>query len=195
MHNIVVTEGLVLVKRGAGEANTTVVLLTERLGLVRVAARSARFERSKLRYGLETLTTARFSMVRGRYEWRLTGVERPARALLSPGVAPARRAALGRVAKLLLRLIHGEESVPELYTLVHDGLSHLSRAVEQKDADSIECVLVLRILATLGYLPETPELAPFIEKDFFSLELSAEVERSRKVLIRAINESLFATGL
>lgn len=195
MHKIFVTEGIVLQKRGAGEANTVVALFTRELGLIRVSARSARFEKSKLRYGLETLTTARFSVVRGRYEWRLTGVERHARGPLAPSVSTARRAASGRIAKLILRLIHGEEPVPELYALIADGLSHLSRATHQKDADSIECVLVLRVLAKLGYLPETPEIAPFIEKDFFSMELSAEVERSRGLLIRTINESLFATGL
>jgi DNA repair protein RecO len=191
MHKIFVSEGIVLQKRGVGEANTLVALFTQELGLIRASARSARFEKSKLRYGLEMLTTGRFSLVRGRYEWKLTGIENSARNLMHT----QRRASLARIAKLLLRLIHGEEPVPELYLLVTDGLAYLSRAVSQKDADSIECVLVLRILASLGYLPQTAELAPFIEKDFFSMELSAEVERSRTLLIRTINESLFATGL
>jgi len=199
MHKIFVTSGLVLAKRGAGEANTSVALFTEELGLIRASARSARLSKSKLRYGLETLTQARFSLVRGRYEWKLTGVEAPSRALLvlsdSDTALTERRASLARITKLLLRLIHGEEPVPEFYALVLSGLAHLARAETQKDAESIECVLVLRILASLGYLPATPELAPFIERDFFSLELSAEVERSRKLLIRTINESLTATGL
>ena len=196
MHKIVATEGLVLQKRASGEANTTVALFTRELGLIRASARSARVEKSKLRYGLETLTRGRFSLVRGRYEWKLTGAEGASRELF---VGTARRASLARIAKLLLRLIHGEEPVPELYALVIDGLGHLARAENQKDADSIECVLVLRILASLGYLPATPELAPFIEGSladgFFSLELSAEVARSRSLLIRTINESLLATGL
>ncbi|MEI7719635.1 MAG: recombination protein O N-terminal domain-containing protein [bacterium] len=219
MHKIFVTEGLVLVKRGAGEANTTVALFTKELGLIRASARSARLAKSKLRYGLETLTQARFSLVRGRYEWKLVGVEGPERALLvlpknsenaeTEGAEQGsfthtqRRASLARITKLLLRLIHGEESVPELYALVTDGLTHLARAESQKDAESIECVLVLRVLANLGYLPQTTELAPFMPNPsagppvggFFSLELADEVARSRPFLIRTINESLTATGL
>ena len=46
------TEGLVLQKRGVGEANVSVVLLTRELGLVRATARSARREASKLPYRL-----------------------------------------------------------------------------------------------------------------------------------------------
>ncbi len=52
MHRIVVTQGLVLGKLGAGESNTLVSVFTEELGLIRVAARSARLEVSKLRFGL-----------------------------------------------------------------------------------------------------------------------------------------------
>ncbi len=61
-------------------------------------------------------------------------------------------------------------------------------------SDALETVLVLRILSHLGYLPETPTLAQFVEGDI-SLELSAKALQSRNMLIRTINESLSATGL
>ena len=186
MHQIHVTDGLVLGKRGLGEANTQVALLARELGLVRASARSARAEHSKLRFGLEPLTLARYSLVRGKNEWKLVGVEDIAR------LAPSRR--VGKVARLLLRLVSGEEPSAALFETVVEGLTALSR-IEEAHADSLECVLVLRILAHLGYLPHTPELAPFIEQDFFSLELSARIQASRAALIRAINESLSATGL
>jgi len=193
MHSIVSTDGLVLAKRGAGEANTLVAILTKDLGLVRASARSARVEQSKLRYGLETLTHGKFSLVRGRYEWKLVGTQDLSRSYL--GATAARRRAAGRIARLLLRLIHGEEPVEALYDTVAQGLECLARAATDADAESIECVLVLRVLAHLGYLPHTPQLAPFIEADFFSMELTAAVTRSRNLLIRTINESLSATGL
>ncbi|MDO8518492.1 MAG: DNA repair protein RecO [bacterium] len=193
MHKLFVTEGIVLQKRGAGEANTLATFLTAELGLVRASARSARVEHSKLRYGLEPLTSGRFSFVQGRREWRLVGAERVSREFLN---APAQRArALGRITRLLLRLVQGEEPLPELYKTVAEGFTYLPRAASDSDAENIECVLVLRILAHLGYLPQTPEITPFLERDFFSIELSAEVARSRALLIRAINESLGATGL
>ncbi len=188
MHKIFVSEAIVLGKRAAGEANTRVALLTRELGLLRASARSARLEKSKLRYGLEPLTRGRFSLVRGRNEWKLTGAEHLTK------LAGAHRARVGKVSHLLLRLIHGEEPVVELFDTVSEGLRALARA-QDTDAELLECVLVLRMLARLGYLPQRPELAPFLSADFFSLELSAEMRRSRATLVRAINESLSATGL
>lgn len=179
-------------KRGVGEANTLVSLLSDDLGLVRVSARSARLAKSKLRYGLEPLTSGRFSLVRGKFEWKLVGVQDLSRTHLAD--SPMRRRAVGRIARLLTRLIPGEESVPELYATVSEGLRYLAHS-DDEQAEHIECMLVLRILSHLGYLPQTAEIRPFLEQDFFSLELAAQAARSRSLLIRTINESLGATGL
>jgi len=193
MHQIHITNGLVLSKRGVGEANTLVSILTQHLGLIRAQARSTRVEKSKLRYGLEPLTYARFSFVRGKREWRLVGVGDA--TLGRVGGTVLRRQAAGRIAKLVLRLVQGEEPVAALFTVVSEGLDFLAQAETDADAQAIECVLVLRILAQLGYLPHTPELAPFIADQFFSLELAEAAARSRIMLVKAINESLQQTGL
>jgi len=193
MHRILVTDGIVLSKRTLGEAHTLVSVLTEGHGLLRAKATSTRAEASKLRYGTELMTRARFSFVQGKYEWKLTGVERISREFTSP--LSRNRVAAGRIAKLLLRLIRGEEQGGELFATVAEGLSLLSRAENENASASIECVLVLRILSHLGYLPHTPALAPFVEKDFSSAELALEAQASRAFLIRTINESLMQTGL
>jgi len=197
MHKLFVSEGLVLQKRGAGEANTLAAIFTEEFGLVRASARSARVERSKLRYGLETLTRARFSMVRGRYEWKLTGVQNVSHEFIARehSMGAERRQIFGRIMRLLLRLIHGEEPVPELYRTIMNGFSFLLNVETAAEAEAIECVLVLRILESLGYLPDTAALAPFTSTDIFSAELTASAIISRQILIRAINDSLSATGL
>jgi DNA repair protein RecO len=193
MYEVRVCEGVVLRKYGVGEANTLVSILTPDLGLVRATARSARVEHSKLRYGLEPLTRARYSFVRGKNEWKLTGVEHVSRSCAPKNTAQAQQA--GRVATLLMRLIPGEEVAPALFTSVVEGLEALARAPDLRAAQSVESVLVLKILYHLGYLPHTPELTGFIDADFFSLELAEEAARSRRLLMRAINESLSATGL
>ncbi len=185
MHSICITNGLVLRKRGVGEANTLVWLLTPQLGLVRASARSARVAQSKLRYGLEALTVGRYALVRGKYEWRLTGAEAKARLRATPAV--------GRVAALLLRLVNGEEPQPQMYQTVAEGFALLATA-KGAQADALETVLVLRILSHLGYLPHTEALAQFVEGDI-SVDLSAKALESRSLLVKAINESLSATGL
>ena len=56
-------------------------------------------------------------------------------------------------------------------------------------------LLVLRVLANLGYLPEDAALAPFLLDSRFSKELSEEAHAVRPYLVRTINESLSHTGL
>ena len=191
MYEKYITEGIVLGKRSVGEANTLVFILTRELGLVRAKATSSRREVSKLRYGLETLSRGRYTFVRGKAEWRLTGVDEVSRKLL--GATPAQSKRLGQVSRLLMRLVLGAEHTPELYKTVCGGFESLAHTEE--NADSVECVLVLRILAHLGYLPELPALAPFVEDDKFSPELALQASASRKLLIKLINNSLQATGL
>lgn len=192
MHTIFITDGLSLGKRAAGESNTSVCILTRDMGLVWASARSSRVMQSKLRYGLEPLTGGRFSFVRGKQGWRLVGVYGARRALSA--FLPA-RAASGRIGKLLSRLIRGEELSPALYGAISEGFALLCEATEREAAESIECVLVLRVLHLLGYLPKTPELAAFMNDDALSLAMAAEAAARRSALVKAINESLQATGL
>ena len=188
MYQKIATEGIVLRKRAVGEANLRVYILTHEAGLVVASARSARVAQSKLRYGLEPLTRARFCFVRGAHEWRVT--EAADATKLFARVEPARRVAAGRVVQLLLRLVYGQEVSPELYATVRQGFD----ALHTQDTASVEVVLVLRILAHLGYLPQTDALAPYVEGEF-DIELSAQALKDRSLLVRTINESLKATGL
>src|SRR3989344_2014258 len=134
MYDKHITEGLVLGKRSVGEANTLVFILTRELGLVRAKAVSARREASKLRYGLEPLSRGRYTFVRGKAEWRLTGVDEVSRDFL--GATPAQGKRLGQVSRLLLRLVLGAEHTPELYKTVCGGVESLAH-IEQK-AGSVE---------------------------------------------------------
>jgi DNA repair protein RecO len=193
MHPVCVSEGLVLGKRGVGESNTLIFLFTKEYGLLRISARSARKETSKLRYGLEPLTRGRYAFIRGKSEWKLTGVEAPSRALLAANASNRRR--LAKVATLLLRLIHGEEQSDALFETLRTGLERLSLSDVEDEAAALECVLVLRILAHLGYLPDREPLVPFLVSDLRSPELPRAAQAARRMLVRAINESLGATGL
>ena len=178
-------------KRPSGESSSSVMLLSRECGLIRASAKSARAERSKLRYGLETFTHARFSLVRGRYEWKITGVTGSSRFTFAE--TAAMRAA-GRISKLLLRLLQGEAPVPRAFEVALEGFNALMGATSADEIDATEIVTVLRLLAHLGYLPHSDALEPFVG-DGFSLELSARALASRGLLIKTINESLQATGL
>jgi DNA repair protein RecO len=193
MHPVVVTEGIVLLKRNVGEANTVISVLTETHGLIRAKAASTRAEKSKLRFGLEPLTLATFSFVEGRHEWKLVGVEGVAK--VGGNKAPKSRASLGRVIKLISRLVQGEERVPKLFEDTKIGLHSLAEASSEAELQSIECVLVLRILSDLGYLPQEEKLQPFLASVEYPQELTHKAHASRSYLIRMINDSLSHTGL
>ncbi len=196
MYHIYVTEGLVLSKRGVGEANVVLQVLTREHGLLRIAARSSRLLRSKQRYGLEVSTLARFSFVRGRNELRLTGVDRASRRVI--GASTEARAAFGRIAKLLLRLVHGPEPMRALYDTVLTGLELLCREPTDGKIETylsaLEGVLVLRLMAHLGYV--SPHLAyiNFIEAELDDA-LIEEAASKRTLLVRTINDSLVQSGL
>jgi hypothetical protein len=92
-------------------------------------------------------------------------------------------------------LLQGEESAPRLFEDVKAGLISLSFAADDEVLRSIECVLVLRILADLGYLPNESELQPFLGSSEFSPEVTLKAAKFRSYLIRTINDSLAQTGL
>jgi DNA repair protein RecO len=192
MYEVHIYDGVVLGKHTVREADLVVSVLTP-AGLLRAVARSARREDSKLRYGLGVFSRGRYSFVRGRHEWRLTGVSDVSRAYLA-APAPA-RAAVARIARLLLRLVAGTEPSAELFATVVEGFDALvSTEAPSSALPSLEAVLVLRILSRLGYLPHVEALAPFVEGEF-SIALSAKALEARALLVRTINESLRATGL
>ncbi|OGC88026.1 DNA repair protein RecO [Candidatus Adlerbacteria bacterium RIFOXYC1_FULL_48_26] len=193
MHDVISTRGIVLSKRTVGEANTLVSMLTEDLGVIRVSARSARLERSKLRYGLETLTQGTFSLVRGKYDWKLTGTQGLSRPFLHASIAQRKTA--GKVSRLLIRLIQGEEPVRDLFEVIVHGLLHISQETNEENLPYIEAILVLRIVAQLGYVEEKQELGVFLNTHTFSEALIEQAKKNRPLLIRSINTSLAETGL
>lgn len=220
MHDVVATRGIVLSKRTVGEANTLVSMLTEDLGVIRGSARSGRLERSKLRYGLEPLTFGTFSLVRGKYEWKITGTQEITSLFVKPpqdsvptpllagldsdrtvGTSASarlvveRRKVAGRISRLLLRLIQGEEPIKDLFDVVSRGLTYIAQTSDLEELAPVEWVLVLRILAQLGYVEEGKGFNVFLENDEFSPEIIEQAKNARVALIRAINTSLAETGL
>ncbi len=193
MYEVTTTDAVVLKKYNVGETNTLITLLSRDLGLLQAAARSTRVQQSKLRYRIEPFTKARFSLVRGKVQWRLTGIEDVQTSFLS--ATPAQYLAAGRISTLLMRLIQGqEEKVTQLYGAVEEGFASIFQS-PREDLGTIECVLVLRVLARLGYVPHAKELEPFVEHNLFPQDLTLEAMRLRPLLIRTINESLKVSGL
>lgn len=185
------SDGIVLLKQASGEASASALVLMEEFGLVRLRAQSARVMNAKMRYALEPMTLGHYSFVRGTQANRLVGASVECKLLNEERVEVRRTS--GQIARLLLRLLPGEESDPELFATVKGGFLFMAQC-DPKDSADVECMLVLTILSKLGYLSEDATLMRFAQNPL-SLELVQEMRDVRSRAVRAINQALLSSGL
>ena len=161
------TRALVLSVRDRIGADRMVRMYTEEAGMIDARAAGVREERSKMRYALQPFSSVRVTFVRGRREWRITGVE-PERNFFLETTERACRAGLVSLAKLLERFVRGEEESRPLYNLVNDAAHFLS---EETHEDALR-VLSLRMLHILGYVDAPAALVPLITAPNLATALS-----------------------
>lgn len=186
------TRGVIIARRAAGEGSVRVQLYTEALGLVSAVAKSAREERSKLRPYLLPGTFGTYSVVKGKAEWRVTGVV----GARTPYFACSRddqRISAERVVQLVRTFVHGEGADEALFAAVWEFLSVVP-TLSPDDTVIGEYVAALRILAALGYVAPTDETREFLSPEY-SAALLAHARAKRKGLVEIINHGLGASGL
>lgn len=177
------TTALVLARTPLAESAALVTLLTEEFGIVRARAEGLRKPGAKLAHALQTLDRCSVTLVRGKEAWRLSG------AVLEESwfrkLSRIERLRAGRVAGLLLRLVHGEANDPSLFILFTEFLEALPSLPEEAQ-DAAEIMTALRVLAVLGLdqgmLPQEGVYVP----------LSPE---ERRALVMRVNRGIGASGL
>jgi DNA repair protein RecO len=191
MYHIHKTAGLILESSPYGESNRFFTIFTGDLGLIRATAQGVRELRSKLRYGLQDLSLVKLSFVRGKEIWRITSAE-PDLSYHTLLAGNKRKAeAFARVARLLKRLLAGEEKNKRLFNVVTSGLSFLAtKDLDSKQIDGFETLMVLRILHNLGYVEERENFLPFLKDASWTNELLKEVDEIKSEAVRSINQSL-----
>ena len=169
-----------------GEASAQILLLTSEFGLVRARAQGIRASGAKLASALQTFAECEAMLVRGKEGWRLAG------ALLVRNrlgeLSSVARGRAGRVAQLLLRLVHGETRDPELFDTFTAFLTALTE-VPEEEGDAAETFAVLRILRILGLD------AGEVPGEGFTKEAFAAIEANRSAYIRRVNHGISASGL
>jgi len=182
------SRSIVLARYPAGEANTTLILLTPDFGVVRARAQGLRKPGAKLAPALQTFAECEAVLVRGKEGWRLSGA-----VLLtnwSRSLTPSARERAGRVAVLILRLVRGESADPTMFFLFADFLSSLLR-LDETSQELAEIVAALAVLRALGLDDkELPENA----LSFSEAGLGALVSERRDLVMR-VNRGLTASGL
>ncbi len=186
------TRALVLGRRSAGEGSVRVTLYTEDLGLVSAVAKSAREERSKLRPHLVDGTRGTYSLVKGKEVWRLTGAVHATNSYFECATTEQRESS-ARVLSLLRQFIQGEGADADLFASVWEYLEALP-TLSDVDVRVAEYVVVLRVLAALGYVARGNGVDDLLGAEYSAALLVIAKER-QKDLVRMINEGIGASGL
>lgn len=182
------THALVLARTALGEASVLLYLLTSEFGLVKARAQGLRKPGAKLSHALQTLREVEGILVRGKDGWRLSGaslIQNHAGTLSLPA-----RACAGRIAHLILRLMHGD-SYDTAPFFILQGLLRALPALSDEERDAAECLAALRILSALGL-----DTGTYTDEEAAYEKTHLEpILKDRRAYIVRINRGIEASGL
>jgi DNA repair protein RecO len=193
-YHIYTTDGIILKRTPFGEANVLLHILTEDLGLIIASAQSARVLYSKLRSALQEYTYVSVSCVKGKNGWKVTNVIPKENFFFdSPQYV---QKIVSQIATILVRMMPGEESHREVFSVVQSGFSYLKNhcnltGCPEDGISNFECLIMLRILYLLGYISNEKQTEKFLVRILeWDESLLSEVSPAKSVLIEKINRGL-----
>src|SRR3989344_983557 len=193
MHHIYHTEGIILGSRNYGEAGKCFYIFARELGLVYASAQGVRKLSSKLRYPLQDFSYINLDLVRGKDFWRVTTASKTGELEDILENKDALRI-FANLAKLLRRLLAGEEKNEALFFDLIRGLRVLENAKGIEELRNGEVLLVLRVLYHLGYIG-SKEHSQSVVTSPLEKDLVFEVSKNRAKILRQINQALRETHL
>ena len=187
-YHIYTTEGIILKRQVFGEADILLHILTKEFGLIMASARSARLQASKLKGSLQEYQHISVSCVTGKNGWRITNVGDLGSYFFN--YPEAHRRILAQISDLLMKMISGELTHPEVFETVDSGFEFLQNLPEKNLAD-FEALLVLRILYELGYVAKSEEIHIFIKNiSDWRQELVELAGEKKTVIVGLINKAI-----
>ena len=187
-YHIYTTDGIILKRATFGEANILLYILTSELGLIIASARSARLSVSKLRGALQEYSFVSVSCVKGKNGWKITNVaEKGSFYFDYPEYS---HKVISQVAAVLLKMIPGEAPHKEVFRTVRSGFEFL-KSVKEEDIGNFETLLVLRILAELGYVVNDSDTQIFFtDKESWNTDLLGRIGENKRRVVELINKAL-----
>ena len=142
---------------------------------------------------LQDYQYVKLDLVKGKDFWRLTSASK---TNLLENLSNKKDAYLVfvNIAKLLKKLLAGEESNPELFQNLLNGLFLLEKYDTEEELRNIEIITVLRILDNLGYIGGDGALNT-LTKSPFEENLLFETAKKRNQILSLINQALKETHL
>lgn len=199
------TKGIVIGSRTEGDSSRLINIFTENFGLIGAKVQGVRDLRSKLRSGSQDFSFGEFSLVHGRAGWKIVSARAERNFFEIFRNSPAKLKIAVNVLNLIKKLVTEEARVNSevsqevdlpaggpLFNTVLNFLSFLVTAKEE-DIALVECLTLLRILHTLGYMRHDPELLIPMSSAEINIEDLEKIAPQRSKMIELINESLKAT--
>lgn len=184
MHHIYTTPAFVVHSIPQGEASKFLLLFTRDFGMIGATAQGIRLANSKLRYHIQDGGYSNISIVRGKEVWRVTGAHS-----LSDSKANIMHL---RILKLLKRLLHGEEKNEDLFNIINEIYNS---DIETSDFENVECLSVLRILNTLGYIRNTEQIKALLQDNKISRDFLDSISNNKADIVKIINNALLESHL
>lgn len=193
MHHIYHTDAIILSSENSGEADKNFLLYTKELGFIYAKAQGIRYEKSKLRFALQTYSLARLSLVKGKAVWRITTAT-PLALFYNKEVPTFVFETFQNVTNTLKELVPGEIPDKRIFEDLRNAFLYMSgQKITNEQVKDVELCLLLRILYYLGYVAESKDFADILE-DTFSFYTFLYQNLSKKKVVQTINNALFATA-
>jgi len=185
------TNGIIVSGKNEGTDSKRVNIFTENFGLVSARVQGARNLHSKLRGGSQDFSFGEFSLVHGKGGWRVVSARAEQNFFEIFRNSPNKFKIVGNILYLVKKLVAEEEARTSLFDIVTKFLNFLILAKESEIALA-ECLTLMRILHSLGYMRYDPELlVPMSSSEIEIKDLEIIAPRRSKI-IQLINESLRA---
>lgn len=177
-----------------GDSNKKILILTRDFGLVWAKVQSARSMKSRLRYSVQNYSYGKFSLIKGRIEWKLASAISNSNIYEDFKNNFEKLKILTNVFNLVTKLSGEDETNEKLFIIISNFIKYIKDAKNDK-LHFLECLILLKILNVFGYMRNDPDFVIPIN----SLEISEEdvlsMAPKREVVIRLINESLKVSNL
>ncbi len=138
------TEGIIIDKKDAGEADRIFGILTRDFGRITALAQGVRYLKSKLRHNLNTFSYSRFGLVIGRDFWRIIDTEE-LNDWYNIRRSPEKLSAVSEIAGLLNRMVKGEQPDIALWEEVKKALLFLEETEMPKDEKALKTFKGLKL--------------------------------------------------
>jgi len=192
MYQIYTTKTLIIESRNFGETNKLYFLLTRDLGLIKATAQGVCKIQSKQKFGLQTLSFSKISLVKGKDIWKITSAISGENVFSSFRGEKEKLNIFIRIVSLIRKILSEEEKEPIFFDAVLSIFRFL-KSVSINDRDklsSAELLTVMKILHAAGYLGENKNFKNLLDTNNFDDEMFNKMRKIKKEMLKEINTAM-----